>query len=464
MDLAGQNPIQFTVRLRSLAGLIWYQLRSPRITAGIIGIWAIIFLLSFVIPQQAAPDSSLAAQTAWIAGLPSVMQLWGEPLFFLGFARILHSFWFWIPLALLLLNSLIALADYSFGTWQRLGRVTPSIQWQHPLADRIEHSERLPEAPDAFLGSLKKILEVQKFFLYEPAESDGRLIGAVRGRWSWLGVTGFYAGLILLIAAFSVSHFFLKTERFTLSPLEPRLSDLFTGEFELTGVDIERGLSQVTFTPRGNEPASQQLIWRLYQPSFLNSILILPAAFDPILTVEARSPTGIPVRLMPAQENLAPAERLNLPLTDIDAPLYFLIPSANLAFQILADPTSAGTVYNIQVRHGAEASPSENIRAQAGEAFQVDNFSVVISLDHEAQLIARYDPAWFLYLLGVMLIVTSGLLLLLRPPLQLWLIPDVKGRGGQLYGVLEKLGPIKNEPQFLEQLLSGALASTDPPE
>jgi hypothetical protein len=51
-------------------------------------------------------------------------------------------------------------------------------------------------------------------------------------------------------------------------------------------------------------------------------------------------------------------------------------------------------------------------------------------------------------------LVGAPLLLRFSPPWQLWLIPDIKGRGGQIYCVAEKLGSTEEIVPFLEQLLT----------
>jgi cytochrome c biogenesis protein ResB len=169
----------------------------------------------------------------WIATLPPWLQLWGEPLFLLGFSRLFQSVWFWGPLGLLLLNSMIALADYGPGAWQRLRNPPPNMKWQHPLAHRVEYADRLPDSPDQFLEGVKCSLTKKGFYLYGAGSTDERIISAARRRWAWLGPAMGYTGLIVFAIALLVSSYLLQTDRFTLLPAEPKSSALFTGEFEL---------------------------------------------------------------------------------------------------------------------------------------------------------------------------------------------------------------------------------------
>jgi hypothetical protein len=428
----------------------WYTLRSPKTTGVLLAILAVVGGLGLIIPQQTDAVASTAVRAAWIANLSPPFQSWGEVLFFLGFSRLFNSLWFWLPLGLLGLNSLIALADYGPGSWQRLQSAQPSLNWQHPLARRTEQSARLPEAPDLFLDTLKRTLTEQGFYVYASSEDEPRLIGAAQRRWAWLGPVIFYAGLLITMIALLLSHFFLQVDTLTLWPLEPKTSPLFAGQFELTGVEPNRQVSHITYTSGESDPAS--LSWRLYIPTFFNNTLIWPRALEPILTIEARDETGTLLRLIPSQENLFPAERLHLPLAEADSPLYFLIPSTGLAFQITPD-VSTPDRFRVQARRGSELVSAPEIEARTGEAFDIEGVTVTLSLNSNVTALVHRDPAWPLYLIGLGLLIAAGIFMM-RQPLQLWFIPEVKGRGGQFYSVVEKFGNPAELPPFLVALLS----------
>jgi hypothetical protein len=438
-------------QISSLTMSSWYGLRSPRATGILLLILGLVASLSLVIPQQANPVTTAAARQAWVSNLPAAMQSWGELFYSLGFARLFDSLWFWLPLGLLLLNSLIALADYGAAAWPRLQARIPSLNRQHPLARRAEQSTRLPESPDTFLDELRTSLAAQGFYLYPPLEAEPRLIGAAQRRWAWLGPAIFYAGLLAGISGLVISHFFLQSDTLTLWPLEPKSSSLFEGQFELKEVDPGQRIGQVEFTVEGVE--SSTLTWRLYLPTFFKNTLFWPRAMEPILTVEARDETGTLLRLIPSQENLFPAERLHLPLAKADAPVYFLIPAAGLAFQIVPDPDNL-ELFEVKVRHGSEPVPAEEIKVQTGKSFNVEGLTVIMSLNSNLLVLGYRDPALPLYGLALGFILVAGVFIFIQPPLQMWIIPEVKGRGGQLYGVVEKFGSVSKMSQFLATQLN----------
>jgi hypothetical protein len=98
------------------------------------------------------------------------------------------------------------------------------------------------------------------------------------------------------------------------------------------------------------ETSEQILRWRLYRPTLAQGAFIFPVAAEPVLTVEAKDEAGEPLTLFsPQPEDASPATKLNLALGTPQGPLYFVIPSASLAFQITPVSTPEGVAYNLQV-------------------------------------------------------------------------------------------------------------------
>ncbi len=453
MDTTTAQPNPQMLKIQKVLASVWYSLRSPKTTAVLFLALGVVFLLWLLIPQQPTPDTPV---DAWIAALSPTVQPLGEALYFLQFSRILQSVWFWLPVALLLLNSLVALADYTRPSWLRATRHPANIiNWQHPLATRIERSTRLPASPDEYLNTLKDSLIEKKISITTPAtDNDDRTVSANRRCWSWLAVVAFYVGVIVLIAAFVLGYYSFRTETRTLWPFKAQQSQLFRGALELHQVDAAAGRATVIIDPADAEQPSWAIFLRPYQPTFFNGLVILPTAIEPVITIEAHDSAGEQRRLMPVQADLSPDTRLTLPPTQDGEPIYFLIPSADLAFQITPLTEEDEPGYNVQVRRGAETSPSENFMVQMGDTFDVDDLSVSLTQNHNIRFVARRDWGLPLYLLSAIVILVSIAVMIFLPPWQLWLVPDVKGRGGQLYGVVEKFGSAKDADQFLEALFT----------
>jgi cytochrome c biogenesis protein ResB len=454
MDAPAQGPTKSVSRLQRLVASAWHTLGSPKTTGILIVFLIVVVVLGKIFPQQAVTASPETGQATWISSLPPLVQLWGDLLYLLGFARIFRSLWFWLPLALLFLNSLIALAHYGPGSYRRLLRETPPIEWQHPLAGRAEYPARLPESPDTFLATLKTTLTARGWYIYKPSEAEERVVGAGRHRWSWGSVMAVYTALALAVVGASITYHFSQQDSFTLAPFEASRSRLFTGRFELLEFDRQQGMGWVTYTtPQAESPARSKQHWRLFRPFLFNRTLIMPFATESILTIEVRDSNSNLLKLIPVQENLPPTERLNLYMSDASRAAYFTIPAVGMSVQVLSGLDSPGTTFDVRVRHKSDSTSSESMRVEAGEALRVDDLSITITPTYDLKVMAYRDPALLLYLLSAILAAGGAAALLFVPPEQLWLIPEVKGRGGQLYGVVEKFGSIKDIPQFVEGLL-----------
>jgi hypothetical protein len=451
MDMATQGSGRLTIRLQHFLVLSWNLLRQFRTTGILLAILALVFGLALWLPQQSNPQ---IPASIWVKSLPAWLQPRGEELFALGFAHIFRSIWFWLPVALLTLHSLVALADTLPPAWRRFREAPADPEWQHPLARRAEYSTRLPAAPDEFLEQLKKSLSEGGFTIDPAVEEGQRLVSARRQAWSWLSLPMFYGSLCLLCLGFLISRYTLEIEWLTLLPFETKNSRLFDSAFQLNGFDTTSGTGLV-LPEAGAETAGQALSWRLYWPALVEGAFVLPITAEPVLTVEAQDENGAALTLFsPQPEDVSPATKLNLALRAPQAPLYFVIPSASLAFQITPVAAPEGVAYNLQVVNSSASASPENRLIKAGETFQVDNLSISLSLNHALQVVAWRDWGWPLYLVSLLGLIGAPLLLRLYPPWQAWLIPDIKGRGGQIYGVAEKLGATKEIIPFLEQLLT----------
>ena len=132
--------------------------------------------------------------------------MWGELLYLLGFSRIYNSVWLWGPLGLLLLNSLLALAEFGPTAWRRFRQRPPQLDWQHPLANRVEHSVRLPATPDERLAALRTRLTKHGFAVGDLPDENDRAVSATQRGWVWPAIIAFYGGVLLLVVGFLLSH------------------------------------------------------------------------------------------------------------------------------------------------------------------------------------------------------------------------------------------------------------------
>jgi len=439
--------------LEKISIRVWHYLSKPGLTAALTAVMAGVVVLGLVMPQEPPPPTDAAA---WITRLPAAIRPWGQPLYFLGLSHIFSAWWFWLPAALLLLHSLIMSANLLSGVWRRLTPAMPPITWQHPLSRRAEHVVRLPHLPDEWLSGLRQSLSAAGFTLQEADDAaDDRLTGAVKYRWAWLGWPAVYTGLVLLVIALFVSHIFLEYSRLTLVPDRSQPVASVGGRLEQATVRQNgQTTSALIFSPADTARPALAFSGDLYRPLWLNHNLIIPFSRQPLLTVVVRDSEGQILRLIPAQEELPPDTKLHLPLTGTGEPLYFLIPAHKLAVQITPNPAAPQSSFNVQIRRGTEAVLSPDTMVEAGQSVTADGLHLSLGLADSLSLLIYFDPALAVYLLAILLVIGGLGAIFITPPVQLWLVPDIKGLGGQLYGVVETTGPVERQTAFLEQLLA----------
>jgi hypothetical protein len=426
---------------------VWNGLQNPKMTILTLMAIGVVLSLGLFLPQQ----NSTSDATLWISNLPSFLQPWGEFLFFMRLSHVFHTLWFWLPVAVLLLNSLVTLADYGSLAWQRFhDKRTPPVEWLHRLANRVERVVKLPHDMETESSNIKQSLMSGGFSVYESV--DSQVVGAAKRSWAWLGIVAVYIGLVLLVIAFLGSYYALKTDSFVLLPSESKFIQLLAGRLELLSVDERGTTGEVVFT----SDVTRNISWSSYQPKVLNSVLVIVTDFVPILTVEASDQSDQPVTLMPVQDDLNPSEQLSFSLDEESQLLYFQI--AELTFQVTLEQTNH---YNVQVLRENETEPFINSTVKNGEQFQVNQFSIRISQSYRASLVAYRDPFILFYILGVGLVGIGVLVMIFWPPLQLWFISDETW----LYGVAEMFGPTEQAEQLLDEyLLAGTIRSEDEAE
>ncbi|MDM8527864.1 cytochrome c biogenesis protein ResB [Anaerolineales bacterium HSG24] len=412
--------------------LLWRGLRTPKLTIGVLVVLSVVVAWGLFVPQQLDNAPRLNA-VLWRSSLPQLIQPWGEFLFSMGLAQVFQNLWFWFPVGLLFINSLVALADYSPGVWQRWQSPSPSIEWQHPLA--IRSTETVTIQKDMDWNILKTTLAEHGLTVSENHEQADMLTVAKRA-WAWLAISIIYVGLIILPVAFLGSYYYLEVDQITLSPADKQFNTLLDGQLELLSTN-DTGEQGVTVYTSGQAEVEQTLDWSLYRPQFLNQVLVTVAAFDPVLTINVFDSSDKPVRLLPFQENLDPSERLNLPLGDSSQSLYFRIVSEGLTFQIT--PSREGE-YNVQVLREGETTPFVNEAIQNNVPLSVDQLSVHVAMNHQAKILAYYDPFAILYLVSFVLTITGIVVLLFRSPLQFWFIMEQQDSYQWLHGAMEQFG------------------------
>ena len=92
-----------------------------------------------------------------------------------------------------------------------------------------------------------------------------------------------------------------------------------------------------------------------------------------------------------------------------------------------------------------------------GQDFELDGLTITLIPDSGLDMLVYWDLALPLYLISFCLISLGMVFFWGRRPVLVWFVSEVKGRGGQLYGIVEKFGPVEDSTPFFEQLLANPL-------
>ncbi|RME75170.1 MAG: hypothetical protein D6784_08500 [Chloroflexi bacterium] len=425
-----------TTWMRRAAG-VWRRLAAAETTLVLLGLILLVALAGWMLPQPSAPVSA----DAWTASLPAWLQPWGGLLYMLGFYRLFRSPWFWLPAALLLLNCLLALADTLPPALRRGRGLAPPVDRPFPRARRAGHVVRLGQSPDEQLLALQTALAGEGFRAFVSAPARTVVMG--RRRLGWLARSLVYLGLLVWLVALPFSQRGLHFQRLTLLPHTPRSVAGLNGTLKLGLVfRDDQPQEALIYHPADPQQAALAFVGPPQRGLWLNRTLLLPIDAPAVVTVEAGG-TAHPRRLIPLQEDLPPAEILHLPLSDPQQAQYFLIPDARLTVQVAPAASDPDAGFSVQIRRQGETTASDSRTVRSGETFTVDGLPITLTRNHALTVLVYRDPAGWLYPLGLALVALGlGLSWLWRPAL-VWLIPEVKGLGGQLYGVVETLGPVE---------------------
>lgn len=123
----------------------------------------------------------------------------------LGLFDVFHSLWFYVPLGLLALNTLVCTLNRLKTTWRAFTR--PRLRISEALSARLPYQAQLPAAsPQTAISTTRRALRAHGFTTH-PLDDQTHLY-AERGRASLLGTLFIHVGLLLLLLTIGVRSMF----------------------------------------------------------------------------------------------------------------------------------------------------------------------------------------------------------------------------------------------------------------
>ena len=420
----------------------WSLVRTPETFSLALLTLALVLGLALLMPQYSPQTST--GQTGgsevsdeWIATLPGIYQSLASLLNPIALFQIFDSLWFWLPVGLIILVSLVVLADYGPFIWQRskpglLAQVAPRF---HPFHRHLTQTVRAPAPTDTGksaaaadpLAQLQANLE-QAGYQHRSTEGDDALV-MLRDKYRWGG-----PALIMLAAVLILSGLFFQAT----------LGQRQAFELGLKRQDIARLGDQVvqavSFIPvydrfeqviggevRANVGTGEPVVWQLHHPHGLDNWWVIPAGIRPIVRINL-------------SRNGGPISPIEPAFPGINQPAYFIDQENKLRFALRYRPSPGGPNYKLWlIEPEAEAMEIK----PRGTQFSLPSYHLTgeILIDEVLQL-RVYQLSWLgvgLGVLGVGAGIAGLVLLSLSSPIVIWARLLTKGRGSRVSVTAELL-------------------------
>ena len=178
-------------RLRS-----WFS--RVRLAVALLIVLIGVIVIGALLPQMPT-ELTAAAKADWLSRAQNRYGALADPLYDLGLFHIFHSAWFYIPLALFLLNTLICTWNRLPGAWRAFQQ--PRRRLSDPLFKRMPQHNIVSAAEwPSFLRSLAR----RGFRLQIEPDGDPTYLYADRFRLARLGTIFLHVAVLLLLVAVAV--------------------------------------------------------------------------------------------------------------------------------------------------------------------------------------------------------------------------------------------------------------------
>ncbi|MFQ5612868.1 MAG: cytochrome c biogenesis protein ResB [Anaerolineae bacterium] len=441
---------------------LWGVLRSPETWAFLLILLAAVMLLSVLIPQAPANFEAPEAQGRWLAGLSPGRRALAERGIPFGLHRLFSTAWFWLPAAALSLSSLVAAADGVAAIGQRLwpdaggGDVADLF-----LSRRVQRVGRIHRKSEAYLAQLRAKLAAAGYRCLPPEPENPRSLVAVRHRWSWLSPLLVYLGLALMLIGLAAGARWGASETTVLRPQGAEVRAPFNRVVTLRQVDFKvdplgqvvGGTAHVAFSAGGDRSNES---WPLHRPLLRAGWLIWVVDVVPVIKVSMTDLRGNPQFLFPDQPETRPGTSLRLGLEADTRSALFFGPQRQWAMQVthhgyLAAP---GQQFSLRLVHLGQGQAAPPVWADADGAFEVEQLSGQVALEHNVRVFASRAWHYLLVALGGMALLSGVLALILAPPSLITISLNVKGFGGQATAQGETFGSVASLADTLADLLA----------
>jgi cytochrome c biogenesis protein ResB len=421
--------------------LAWRFLSARRLTIALLIVVALALACGAVLPQMPGELAVGSAEHArWYASIQAQYLQWADPLASLGLFSIRDSLWLRIPLALLLVNLVVCIAQRS-GSLLRERRLGPQELGRF-LPPHLEmHSFLFAGDPLSALDRSRQFLETGGYRV-RAQEDDGDVhLAAERfhaARWS---IPLAHAGLMLIVLGTMIgSRLSWQEQGIALGPGQ---------EYQIqhvgsTAVRLEDFTAELY--PDGKPRAYRADVALLENGSVVSTGVLAPGtplwhrgmsfhqlSHGPLVSIKAVDKDGLPITLQTLAPSSMAVEEASLQLSEDQREGYIAVPDRNLVLRAAFQPAPESSIEDspgllLQAYRGGttEVVFSKILRGSATVDIEGDSYTV--EWGQYAIIGIASDPTFPLVVLGAIALLVGVIAIVCLRPCTIW--ASITGKQG----------------------------------
>jgi len=436
---------------RDILNVLWRSFSSRKLTLILLTAIALLVSSSVIFPQMPRGTAAGSGEySRWYAEVRALYLQWADPIKSLGFFDVYGSFWFRLPLALLIVN----LAVCAVEQFEAIPR------WSHYSEEEFDEAFRRASQAGTFVisgtvsravTSLRVLLEGHRYKVEIQEGEDGSYLTAHRFSLTRWGTFLGHGGLIVaIIGLFLGSRLAWQEEGIRLLPgqvhqiqhapsLSLRLEDF---QVEIYPDGTARSYrAQLTLLEEGEEVATG--IVAPNAPFTYRGIAFYQSSHGPAITIKGLDAQGEPVSLQSLVPGGTLGDEATLQLSERENEGYIAAPEQNLILRLVFHPqlptdTGDRPALLVQAYRGGVSDLLFSETLFGSASLTTEGSSYAFEWEHHAVLTIVRDPSLAPSMLGAIFLLAAAIITLYLPPRHIW--AAASGKEGIVEVRLARLG------------------------
>lgn len=430
---AAANASKAVLLRMDILDLCWRTLGSRRATLAILLVLIVALSCGAILPQR-SPGLALdpPGYASWRAGIQARYLRWSDPLINLGLFSVRESFWFTIPLALLLVNLTICTVDRVEAVRRRRRPTIRDLGLSFGVVPQA-HRLRFARGQDSTLEELRELLEGRRYRAsIQQGSTDCYLTAQRLPSTEWITLLAHFALIVIVVGMILGPRLARAEPGIALAPGQehqlrhtPSLSirlDSFRADLYPNG-EPRSYEADVTLLENGREVASGRL--SPARPLWHSGFSLHQLSHGPLITIKASDTQGTVLHMQTLAPSGTVLQEANLLLSEEETEGYLSIPDRNLLLRVVfqsetVDDLRASPSLLVQAYHGGttELVFSENL--SGSRTLEIEGDTYTIDWGQYAVLGASSDPTIGLIIVGTAVLLASTTLSIFFRPQHVW--------------------------------------------